>query len=134
FNLYFGENNRCYTVKPGAQLSDSWQLKALDSGRYEFRVHGPNGFQRIYKGDKENPPISIDFDYEKKNSLTRRLSGNVILNFKNDDSQKDYIIRIEDVSYKNTPVIRKIEAGKKKQRIVLNLSKSYNWYDFVVRV
>ena len=39
---------RNYTVEAGNHLKHSWALNA--DGRYDFSVHGPNGFLRTFKG------------------------------------------------------------------------------------
>lgn len=41
---------RTYTVSPGAQLSDVWNIDASGAGSYGISVHGPNGFFRSYHG------------------------------------------------------------------------------------
>jgi hypothetical protein len=43
---------RSYTVEPGRQVTDAW---GFASG-YDLSVHGPNGFFRRFKGDREARP------------------------------------------------------------------------------
>ncbi len=43
-----GDGPRYYTVEAGKQLADAW---ATDAGKYDLRVHGPNGFLREFAGD-----------------------------------------------------------------------------------
>ncbi|MGH2644748.1 MAG: phospholipase domain-containing protein, partial [Chitinophagaceae bacterium] len=43
-------------------------------------------------------------------------------------------LEITDNAYKNKSVRKELQAGKETQSIVLNLSKSHNWYDFSIRI
>ncbi len=45
-----GELPRSFTVEPGKQLEDGWNLTTNGAKGYDLSVHGPNGFLRTFKG------------------------------------------------------------------------------------
>ncbi|MDH6130399.1 phospholipase C, phosphocholine-specific [Kitasatospora sp. GP82] len=53
-----------YTVEAGRELSGSWSAAADSQGSYDFSVHGPNGFQRQFKGSLAGagPEVSARHD------------------------------------------------------------------------
>ena len=66
----------------------------------------------------------------------KKLSGNIDINILNNNRGKSFEIEIRDNAYKNKS-IRKVFAANKTSKadsIVLNLDKSFGWYDFSVFV
>jgi phospholipase C len=146
FNVYvpgkysFTENNQkivedvkasSFAVRSGEELQANWPLENFENEIYHLRVYGPNGFYREYAGDKNDPSLSVSFAYEKKNS-PQNFSGNVILILKN-TGKENLPIEIIDNSYKNPRQSFELAASDKKE-IVLNLAKSYNWYDTSIKI
>lgn len=68
----------------------------------------------------------------------KKPSGNLAVQIRNLNSASHYSIEIRDNAYQNKPVKKLLKAGRSMQRhgdhIVLNLEKSYGWYDFSLRV
>lgn len=130
-NPFKGENLRVwdYTVRAGDELVDNWTLTDFADGRYHLNVHGPNGFFREFAGDKHNPALTVVCSCEQK---AGKVTGNVVLTLNNIGTQTIEVL-IRDLSYKSEKKLIKIE-GKNRVTQVVDLSKSYNWYDFSVGV
>jgi phospholipase C len=148
FNLYFPgkyaakegvfENvgSRSYAVVAGDTLTESLPVQAFEKGIYHLCAYGPNGFFREYKGQpKDNEPI-IECEYERPDKLIKKLSGNILLKIFNPDPGKALTIEIRDHAYKNKTIRKLLPAGGSKkaaeQSFILNLDKSFGWYDFSI--
>ncbi|GGM83778.1 hypothetical protein GCM10010967_14510 [Dyadobacter beijingensis] len=118
-----------YSVAAGDTLSDHWQLAGFDNNAYHLRVYGPNGFYREFLGNAGNPKLKVSCEYEVKSS---KPTGNVLVTIENLDS-KAHNVTIEDKSYK-TGLKTKAFAVGGKASLVLDLGKSFQWYDFSVKV
>lgn len=129
---YRGESLRSwdYSAAAGDTLHDEWGLSDFENNRYHLRVYGPNGFYREFTGDANNPALEVTCAYETAGSA--RLSGNVLVSIRNND-KKTHEISIADNSYKTGSRTKSIAAGSQAS-VVLNLSKSHQWYDFSVRI
>jgi len=123
--------NWFFALKTGDNFGYSWPIDAFEGGIYHLRLHGPNGFYREYKGDKNDPLLDITCTYET--SLLNKPNGNILLEFVNNNSSHPLTIEVIDHVYGNTPVHKKINKGQ-RQNLVLNLQKSGGWYDFSVKV
>ncbi|HMJ67681.1 MAG TPA: phospholipase C, phosphocholine-specific [Cyclobacteriaceae bacterium] len=118
---------RNYAVNPGQSVSDSWPLNIFENREYHFRVDGPNGFMREFKGNGASG-VLIDLGYESDKK--KNPTGNVMVNIVSAASQPD--AEIIDNAY-----------GRKKQTAAIGMntmlsltvdtSKSYGWYDYTVR-
>lgn len=124
-NPYQGETLRTweYAAAAGDTLKDEWKIREFENGNYHLRVYAPNGFYREFAGNMNNPLIRVESSYDK---------GNILVTITNNDS-KAYDIRIMDNSYKSSDIHKTI-AAKASVKILLNLTKSYNWYDFTVNI
>lgn len=118
-----------YTVKAGHTLEDAYLFDDFEGGRYHLKVHGPNGFFREFAGDEQNPALKIACTYERKEN---KLTGNVLLKLNNMD-QKDIRVLVQDLGYKKPEKSVLVKAGS-ENTILLDLEKSFNWYDFSVTV
>ena len=126
---------RAYAVRAGDSLTDSWTLANFDQQQYHLQVYGPNGFYREFLGSQIDPQLAIDCLYQKMVSNASANSGNIQLNLVNQSNQS-LIVRVIDNTYKAKEIELKISASatKNKELIILNLERSYGWYDFSVRV
>ena len=118
-----------YTVKAGDELRDQFALADFENGQYHLKVHGPNGFLREFAGDQHNPAILVTCAYEKQ---AGKLTGNIILTIKNTGRQA-VAVTLKDLSYKAGNKVIKVVAESTANQLV-DLTKSYNWYDFSIRV
>ena len=127
---------RDYAVKAGDRIADQWMLADFPGNNYHLKTYGPNGFFREFKGNADDPLISISCQYEKDKLIPKKLSGNIILSVTNSDG-RSLEIEITDNVYKSGKQNAKLGVnGSKnsKQLIPINLSKNYGWYDFTVRI
>jgi phospholipase C len=121
-----------YSAAPGDSLKDEWLLTGFENNAYHLRVYAPNGFYREFKGNHDNPLVKINCDYETQSLNSGRATGNVSIRIKNNDAQAHNFI-IRDNSYGTGSKVKKLAPGAETS-IVLDLSKSYHWYDFSVMV
>jgi phospholipase C len=120
-----------YAVKPGDTLTDNWQLDDFENSNYHLQVYGPNGFYREFTGSGNAPAISTVFEPQKSLS-GKGLTGNALLKITNNTHIEQHI-HITDNSYKTNNNAKIIAPGK-SALIVLDLAKSYNWYDVSIKV
>jgi len=118
-----------YSISAGDALTDDFKLADFENNAYHLRVYGPNGFYREFTGNAANPKLKVTCEYEVKSS---KPTGNVLVTIENLDS-KQHAVSIADNSYK-TGVKNKIFAVGGKASLVLDLGKSFHWYDFSVKV
>lgn len=120
--------NWAFAVKAGDRLTYQWPIDAFENNNYHLRLNGPNGFFREFKGNTNNALTKISLTYQKAGKLT----GNVWVNLINNDS-KPLSFVISDNAYQAKEIIQEVPA-KSKVQVVLDLEKSFNWYDFSVKV
>ncbi|MEO9022964.1 MAG: phospholipase C, phosphocholine-specific [Ginsengibacter sp.] len=121
-----------YALHAGSELNAQWPLKDFENNLYHLRVYGPNGFFREFGGNKNDPLISVKLEYERIKVSPKKFSGNIMLLFKN-GSDENHLIEISDNSYKNDVqsfVLNKMDT----KEVVLNLQKSFNWYDISLKI
>ncbi|MBS1597867.1 MAG: phospholipase C, phosphocholine-specific [Bacteroidetes bacterium] len=124
-----------YAVSPGDALTDSWPLDHFENEMYHLRVYGPNGFFREFKGNANDPLINI-FCINHRDGKNK-LTGNIEVQLFNEDNPTRYNVEIEDNSYKSgtrTQILNNSGSSGSHASIVIDLNKSYGWYDFTVRV
>ncbi len=127
---------RDYAVKAGDRIVDQWMLTDFPNNSYHLKTYGPNGFFREFKGNSNDPLISINCQYEKDKLTPKKLTGNIVLSVANSDMRLAEI-EVTDNVYKTGKQIAKLGVnGSKnsKQLILINLAKNYGWYDFTVRI
>jgi phospholipase C len=120
-----------YAVNAGGWLRDSWKIADFENEIYNLVVNGPNGFFRHFKGDKNDPLLSLDCTYEQSGVL-KKATGNIQLLLENIELSALQIQITDDIYQANTKTIT-IPANSKKT-VTLNLQKSKGWYDFKVEV
>lgn len=122
-----------YAVRAGDQLKEQWALHDFETNNYHLQVYGPNGFFREFKGDKGDPPVNIQLQYEQQKNNANQLTGNIVLQFTN-SGHIDYTVEVEDKAYGKQ--LRKILLPKLTNRKVevYNLADSFHWYDLAVKV
>ncbi len=121
-----------YAVTNGDQISDSWTINDFENEQYHLQTYGPNGFFREFKGNAADPNISVVCEYERTKNNKKALTGNIELIIKNIDCQL-VTVEIFDNAYKSGNHT-KVLAGMSSTSIVLDLSKSFGWYDFSIKV
>lgn len=135
FVAYFTTDDlktRNYAVKKGDTLKDNWALAEFNDGVYGIEVYGPNGFYRKFSGNSSQPKLETLLKYEAKDTAKKQLTGNVVLELQNTDTQ-NLQVEIEDLSYKTGIKVIDVPKGK-TVTVTLNLQKSHQWYDLSVRI
>jgi phospholipase C len=122
-----------YAVKAGDTLSDKWPLDAFKGDGYHLRVYGPNGFFREFTGNANDPLLQVYCQYQQKRLLKNKLTGNLLLRIINRHPSESYAIEIVDKAYKSRPVHKRIAASS-EETVILELGKSFGWYDFAILV
>ncbi len=124
---------RNYAVKAGDRLEDSWLLTDFESGRYDLRVYGPNGFFRAFAGGADDAPVEVDVSPEVAPTNKARPSGRVRIEFVNRDDSRGHTVAVRDNSYGATSSQKLVSAGD-QATVVLDTRSSYGWYDLSVRI
>ena len=121
-----------YAVSVGDTLTDGWNINAFEANRYHLRAYGPNGFYREFKGDKDDPSITIRGLYERSsNHNLQELTGNLSLSFDIADA-KQLVVEITDSGYNTNTFKQKISSAQNV--IAIKLEKSFGWYDFKIKI
>ncbi len=117
-----------YSVAAGDNLQDEWMIDRFENDQYHLRVYGPNGFYREFTGNKNNPGLIVECDYQADRN---KLTGNVIVRIQNQDTVA-HSITLTDNSY-GMGGQNKVVAPGAKTTLTLNLEHSHCWYDFSIR-
>jgi phospholipase C len=130
--IVYGQQDepRNYALIPGDTLIDLWDLDA--DGQYDLSVYGPNGFLRAFKGIAEDG-LTVSCEYQRLQTSQKKLSGAIAFHLSN-HGNSPLTVEIIDNAYKSAPVRRMIPKGNKQVDVVVDLAKSYRWYDLSVRI
>ncbi|RZJ80782.1 MAG: DUF756 domain-containing protein, partial [Flavobacterium sp.] len=120
-----------YAVKTGDNIVDSWTVADFENGIYDLAIDAPNGFFRRFKGDKNDPLLSVTCIYEQ-GKLLKKLSGNLQLQLENLETESLQVIITDDVYKANAKTI--VVPANSKKTVNLNLQKSKGWYDFKIEI
>jgi len=120
---------RSYAVAAGDVLTDSLPLGDFDNGNYHFRVYGPNGFFREFIG---NSSEQLDITSECERNTKKQLTGNLQISITN-KTAKPVTVEIKDNAYKRASQSKQINAGA-SGTVVVDLGKSFGWYDASIRL
>lgn len=124
--------SRNYAVAAGKSLVDQWRIADFENARYFLQVYGPNGFFREFKGNSQDPDISIKAVYQPLPQSPQTLSGKLLMQLHN-RTKATQTISIKDNAYRQGNKTVVLKAGQKTD-IVLDLTKSHDWYDVTVTV
>jgi len=126
-----------YATAAGSSIKDSWLIGDFENKIYHLLVYGPNGFFREFKGNGGDPSIDILFGYEYDPGNSKKYSGNVEIKLTNSDPVNKYIVDITDNAYKTPPLTSFLDIADSKnagRNIILNLDRSFYWYDISVKI
>ncbi|MFT4204778.1 MAG: phospholipase C, phosphocholine-specific [Chitinophagaceae bacterium] len=121
-----------YAVKPGDTLQDEYAIERFANGQYHVKVVATNGFMREIKGSDRDGDLSVEATYERSKLNGKKATGNIRLVLKN-NTDKVLTFEIADNAYNNPMLTHTLQPSESKD-IILNLQKSYRWYDFSVRL
>jgi phospholipase C len=125
-------STRNYAVKQGDQLEDTWLISDFLDKNYHIDVYGPNGFFRSFKGNASQPKVEVSLQYQTTEKSSKELTGNALLVLKN-TSKQTISFEVTDLAYQTDKRLVEVAQGK-TETVLLDLSKSHNWYDFSVKV
>lgn len=118
---------RNYAVRAGDKLTDLLPVKE----NYHFKLYGPNGFFREFKGNiAEKPGLQVRCAYERRRLNRKKPTGNIELHFS--EVREEYLVLITDNAYHQKAVQQKI--GGSSNTITLDLKDHYGWYDFSFQI
>lgn len=122
-------NSRNYAVRAGYQVSDEFPSILFDKEQYHVEVYGPNGFYRVFKAAQNHPQLEVTCMSQVDRLDPKKLSGNLELTF---SGTVNGTITIIDNAYKSKLKTVRLKVGTASA--VLELSKSFGWYDISVTV
>jgi phospholipase C len=128
---YVDVHTWAFAVEAGKNLERKWKLDAFENDQYHLRVYGPNGFFREFAGTINDPEADIHCEYETKSK--DQLTGNIKLKIANRHKRNSYNVEIKDNAYKTGRKSKTVSAGS-ETAILLDLRKSFGWYDFTVTI
>ncbi len=126
--------SRQYAVKAGDALKDAWKLTDFENGTYHLCVYGPNGFFREFKGNAQDPLLAIMCDSQLQGNAP---TGNLVIQLSNQNKKQAYTVEVVDNGYGAATKTQTLNASGLKAtqaNMVIELGKSYGWYDFTIRV
>lgn len=126
-------HNWAFAVATGDTVSYNWNVSSFEDDKYHLRVYGVNGFFREFRGSEQDPEIEVSASYEKLNNQLDKITGNLILNFRNKSRTTSYKIEIEDKSYGNGKKTLLLPPASGLHQVI-DLKKSSGWYDTFIRI
>jgi phospholipase C len=124
-----GTAPRPHAIEAGKSMEDVG--KVSESGKYDFYFSGPNGFTRLFGGDKTDLPIATSMTYDKDNS-------NVVVNVDLSAVKQDVSFTLEDLGEygvldgKTTFTVKGGEKGS--QNVFVGDDAVGNWYDLKLSI
>lgn len=118
-----------FTVRAGDQVDEIIELNRFVSGHYDVAVHGPNGFYRHFTGSADDPAVDVRCEFERSPRSQRAAAMAVHLSNRSDKATE---IAIDTHSYGRSS--KRLTLGARERRtVILDISRSFLWYDFTVR-
>ena len=114
-----------YTVGVGANIFDTWAVKANGQTSYDLSVYGPNGFLRAYKGSVSGKDRA-NFDTR---TLYNTAREGITLEIRNLGAAISRL-RIKNV-YTGRTISHASKAGETLVQF-WSLEDNFGWYDFVI--
>ena len=111
---------RTYTVEGGKSISAQWDFRAKSG--YDVRLHGPNGFVRIFKGDGASAPA------EARVSYSPATKGGALL-FALSSADAATTFTITDNAYGAAAQSVAVAKGGAGGSASVAIAASGNWYD-----
>ena len=109
-----------FALREGEQLDYRWRLADFAGGIYHLQVHGPNGFFCEFKGNADDPDVTVAVEGDMG-------TGKVKVGC---TSRGKLEVHVRDVSY--TGATHPINATG--ELLWLDVGASGGWYDIVVEV
>ncbi len=117
-----------YTIESGKQLSDDWNASA-NTGEYDLRAFGPNGFLREFRGDLRlaganhaQPDVQADYDL---------ASGRIVLRLYNSGGAA-CTLTVKPNRYSGEPARTHTLAAGATLDDAWSIEASDHWYDLAI--
>jgi phospholipase C len=120
FQVRSADQPRNYTVEPGKQLSDAWDV----TSGYDLSVYGPNGFFRRFAGAGSQTRLDIRTRYDERDN-------EIVLEVTNRGSARVEVAVCDRYSSKITKLSLRPGDTKAPE---WSLSRGRGWYDLTVTV
>jgi phospholipase C len=118
---------RCYTVEPGKQLADAWDVAAAGLSDYDLSVYGPNGFLRAFKGGiagTDRARLDVRARYAED-------GHGLVLAMANRAARAAKVHVLDQYTGRRLDLELKPGASASKH---WSLNRAFGWYDLVVTV
>jgi len=120
FTAYMGRSIRNYAVGFGV-LTDKF---VLSGGKYDLRVHGPNGWYWEMKGNEGEPELGMRLWIE---------DSKLIIGV--DHAGAGSLLKITDNSYGERTMMRKLDHPNRDRGFGVHLPlQKHRWFDYTVQV
>ncbi len=123
-----------FAVRAGDELTNQWPLGDFENDNYHLRAYGPNGFFREFSGSKNDPELLITLNYEQVKGMSGKLSGNVLLSFKNTSTHESYTVQVSNPGYKKKDRVIVLRRNSPVVIESFDLTDSHRWYDLSVKI
>ncbi|MBC3873824.1 phosphocholine-specific phospholipase C [Undibacterium flavidum] len=120
-----------YTIGAQQSFTETWQFKDFANERYALRLHGPNGFLRVFQGLSKHQ-IEIEVEELSSNSIVNNQSQVLTLRIFNHGKQAQEV-KLEDQFY-GAPSQQLTIAAESSKLIYWSLENSVAWYDFKLSI
>lgn len=127
FNVYGGGRYWAFTADAGDTLHYQWPLEMFKNQQYDLNVYSTNGFYRRYKGDVNDPELSVAvlYDPQKKNLLLKMTRKT---------KKQELKFTLEDLSYGQHKREIVFPANQMEMVETIVLGNNHNWYDLILRI
>ena len=123
---------RNYAVTAGGRLEDAWSLGDFAAHGYLLSVHGPNGFYREFRGDGQDPPLTISCICNLTVEETHPQPA-IAIEIVNCDKIATHEVEVVDNAYQSDSQRATIAPGESK-KLLHNSEHTFGWYDLTIRV
>lgn len=126
FNVYaygyqLDKANWSFATSAGEKVGYGWNLNVFDGQQYNLALHGPNGYYRLYEGDKSANALLIGQHYAPQ-------AEQIVFDILNQsDSSISLLMENQYLGAKGNKEI-KIGKGEMKQ-VKVDTKASQRWYD-----
>ncbi|GAB3022069.1 phospholipase C, phosphocholine-specific [Cyclobacterium sediminis] len=127
-SAYESAMNWSFAVKAGDVLDYEWPLDAFGGEMYHLQVYGPNGFFREFKGNKNDPKLSLVSSFTADGGESK--NGVYLIEIEN-ISNVVLSVKVTDNAYKHGEKSIDLKPREKKPVRVPTV-KSQGWYDFTL--
>ncbi len=109
-----------FAAREKEDLHYAWPLEDFPDQHYRLQVHGPNGFFREFSGDLQDPELQLSVSGDP-------ATGNLKLTA---SSVQNMQLVLKDMAYQRPE--RELSINASGQTLLIDLSDSDGWYDFLV--